>query len=224
MTASLKAYSASPKDAMILLGDGGIYTRNSIPRKSKWLGLFCKNLDCRLSDAQVVVGSSTSEGAIGEEKTDIFHAFGNPIAIFTGLDIPEKEIKTWFLANENYFDDPPYKSLKSFGSWKMPWGSQPLTISWVKLPESAGFRYHISDGTSKQFIFRTETEGHYGGDTTPNIIWVGDMDGDNKIDIILSTSYDCSLDMRLYLSSSAASPAFLKKAAHFSGGMPACGC
>lgn len=218
------AYAEAAKAPIILIGDGGAYNRDSLPRNGKWLGLFCENAKCKLSEAFVLVGSSTAWGVLGEEDTDIFHAHEDPIAIFTGIDIPEREVQTWFLGEDDD-SDSSYKALKALGSWKMPWGAKPLKISWVKLPDNEGFRYHIGDESSKQFLFRTDSESHYGGDTTPHFNWVGDMDGDNKIDFILSLPDDnCGFDIRLYLSSLATSPDFIKKAAQHAGSVPACGC
>jgi hypothetical protein len=111
------------------------------------------------------------------------------------------------------------------GRWNMPWGTAPLTLSRVKLPQNGGFRYHMTNGTNQQFMFRTEFESHYGGDTSPLIHWVGDIDGDGKIDLLLSLPDDnCGFDYRLYLSSVAMKGTLLGKAAQLSGRQAACGC
>lgn len=123
------------------------------------------------------------------------------------------------------YESSHYQKLQKLGRWQMPWGKLPLTLFWVKLPESGGFRYHLSDGKVKQFLFATEIEGHYGGETTPFVHWVGDLDGDGMIDFLLSIPDDnCGFDDRLYLSSKAGEGKLIRKAAQTFGRQPACGC
>ena len=84
---------------------------------------------------------------------------------------------------------------------------------------------HLSDGKTKQFLFATSLQSHYGGGTTPYVHWVGDLDRDGKADFLLDLPDDnCGYDDRLYLSSLATGTAFVAKAAQLSGREAACGC
>jgi len=57
------------------------------------------------------------------------------------------------------------------------------------------------------------------------IEWIGDLDGDGKMDILLSLPDDnCGYDERLYLSSQAGQGEIVHKAAQLSGREAACGC
>ncbi len=95
----------------------------------------------------------------------------------------------------------------------------------MRLPDQGGFRYHLGDGTTRQFLFATAFEGHYGGDTTPRVQWVGDLDGDGRADLLISLPDDnCGFDDRLYLSSVARPGQLMGLAARFAGRYPACGC
>lgn len=141
------------------------------------------------------------------------------------VSIKPGKVTTWFVATKPMYESAHYEKLQKAGRWEMPWGKTPLTISWVRLPEYGGYRYHLTDGKRKQFLFRTELEGHYGGANTPFVLWVGDLDSDGKIDLILSLPDDnCGFDERLYLSSLAGEGAIVRKAAQLSGGEAACGC
>ena len=218
-------WAETPQNAIVVLSDGGQFARNTFPRKASWLGLFCDGMNCHLDEAFVALGDGIAEHLGEDEPTDVIHAlYGHPIALFSGIALPEGQVQTWF-RHKDYHDDAPVKNLKKLGAWKMPWGNRPLTLSWVRLPEGT-FRYHISDGQKKQFLFALSPESHHGSDTsTPGIYWVGDLDQDGAIDFLLNVPYgDCEFDMRLYLSSTAEPGELVHKSAQLSGGEPACGC
>jgi hypothetical protein len=211
---------------IVVVEHGKTFARGTFPRKGAWYGLYCNESGCEIRNAPVRITSSRAENVLGEkEPIDVFSTNDQPVALFYNVPIKPGKVTTWFVATKSMYESAHYSELQKLGRWKMPWGSKPLTISRIKLPEYGGFRYHIGDGTQKQFMFRTELEGHYGGDNTPFIHWVGDLDGDGMIDLILSLPDDnCGFDERLYLSSQAGDGVLLRKAAQLSGGQAACGC
>ena len=211
---------------IVVVEYGKTFARGTFPRKGTWYGLYCNKSDCEIRNAPVRITSSRAENVLGEkEPIDVFSTNNQPVALFYDVPIKLGKVTTWFVATKSMYESAHYSELQKLGRWQMRWGSKPLTISRVKLPEYGGFRYHIGDGAQKQFMFRTELEGHYGGDNTPFIHWVGDLDGDGKIDLILSIPDDnCGFDERLYLSSQVGNGVFLRKAAQLSGGQAACGC
>lgn len=94
----------------------------------------------------------------------------------------------------------------------------------MKTPEG-NRRYHLSAARKKQFLFQVETEGHYGGDTTPVVHWAGDLDGDGLVDLLIDLPGDnCGFDERLYLSKDAWPGKLVRKAAQVTGREAACGC
>jgi hypothetical protein len=193
------------------------YERGSLPRKGAWLGLYCEKLNCEIKNAPVSITSSTGEMGMGLEPIDLLRVSDKPSALFYGVPLQLGKVATWFNAQKLMYKTDRHSKLRKLGSWQMPWGSNPLVISRVKLPEHEGFRYHIGDGTVKQFMFKTGELSHYDEDITPVIHWVGDLDGDGKIDLLLSLPNDCSFDQRLYLSSLASDGELLRKAAQISG-------
>ncbi|MCE1183236.1 MAG: hypothetical protein LWW81_13200 [Rhodocyclales bacterium] len=89
------------------------------------------------------------------------------------------------------------------------------------------YEYNLSDGVGRQRLFEDGLETNQGGEQpSPLIRWVGDLDGDGKIDFLMSLPGEggCGFDERLYLSSAAVHKDFVFEAAHFSGQIPSCGC
>lgn len=201
------------------------FDEGTFPRDKNWQGLYCKMLDCEIIDTKVMVTTSSAKNVLDEDESlDVLSVNGEPLALFPLALFKLGKVTTWYRAMDSSYESGQYLKLKKLGKWQMPWGAQPLTISWVKTPEGLK-RYHISDGVTKQFMFMLDSEGHYGGDTIPVIHWVGDLDGDGKIDILLSIPDDnCGFDERLYLSSNAGNGKLLYKAAQLKGREAACGC
>ncbi len=217
---------AGPPKPFVVMDYSDTYSKDTFPRDSAWYGLYCTASNCEIRNAKVRITSSTAKNILDEnEPIDVLHVHDSPIALFSGFPLKIGKVTTWFKADNPIVESEHYSKLKKLGHWQMPWGTTPLTISWVKLPEYGGFRYHISDGTTNQFLFRTDIEGHYGGETAPFIHWIGDLDGDGKIDLLLSLPDDnCGFDYRLYLSSLAGKGEFIHKAAKLSGRFAVCGC
>lgn len=226
LTASSAFASAEPGKPIVIIGHGGNYARGTLPRDDSWYGLYCNGSGCETGNANVRITSSTAKNVLGEdEPIDVLKTDGKPLALFHGVPLNPGKVATWFKSEGLVYDSGHYSRLRKLDRWQMPWGATPLTISRVKLPGYEGYRYHIGDGVTKQFMFRLYPEGHYGGDTTPYIHWVGDLDGDGKIDLLLSLPDDnCGFDVRLYLSSQAGEGEFVRKAAQLAGREPACGC
>lgn len=204
------------------------FARGTLPRKGVWYGLYCAKTSCEIKVAPVRIKSSKEEDVLGEKvPVDVLTIRDKPIALFYGVSVKLGKVATWFIPdpNQSMYGSDHYSKLQKLGSWQMPWSNKPLSISRVKLPEFGGFRYHVSDGTVKQFLFRTEVEGHYGGPTTPYIHWVGDLNGDKKIDFLIGFPDDnCAYDERLYMSTYDTSKRLLNMTAQFHGVLPACGC
>lgn len=217
---------AEPAKPLAVIEVSRSYSKGTFPRQGSWLGLYCNGSDCEIRDATVNVTSSTARNVLDEdEPTDVLNVDDGPFALFHGTTLKPGKVVTWFKAADAPDGTLAYTQLQKLGRWQMPWGSLPLTISWVKLPGDQGFRYHIGDGKTKQFLLSRPLEGHYGGDTTPFVRWVGDLDGDGKIDMLLTLPDDnCRYDDQLYLSSLATGQEFIQKATEFSGYEAACGC
>lgn len=225
MSVHAMVVGAEPKLPTVVINNNGSYDRGTFHRKGDWLGLYCKDGGCELRNADVRITSSQKEGIVGMEKTDELMIEGEPLAFFYGMPLKSGPVTTWFIAENQRYQSSHTEKLRKLGRWQMPWGTRPLAISWVKLPENGGFRYHVSDDATKQFVFATSFEGHYGGDNTPFIHWVGDIDGDGMIDFLVSFPDDnCGFDERLYLSSLAGKGELVRKAAQILGRQPACGC
>lgn len=225
LSASVMPQETNRSTPLLVIEQSRSYGQGTFPRDASWLGLYCEETECELQSTQVRVTSSSAKNVLDEdEPLDVLAVTGKPLALFPDMPLKAGKVVSWYRAKEPSSDTYQAQKLKKLGKWDMPWGTRPLTISWVRTPEGWK-RYHVSDGNTKQFLFRTELEGHYGGDTTPIIHWVGDLDGDGKSDILLSIPDDnCGFDERLYLSSNAAEGKLLRKAAQLSGDEAACGC
>lgn len=223
----LNAASAEPAKPLVLIESARSFSENTFPRQGSWLGLYCKGADCELRDAAVMIRSATTRNNVLEEDEmiDVIKVADAPFALFHGVPLRPGKVLTWFKADKSGGEGRHISQLEKLGQWRMPGGATPLSLSWVKLPEEGGFRYHLSDGKTKQFLFATSLQSHYGGSTTPYVHWVGDLDKDGKTDFLLDLPDDnCSYDDRLYLSSLATGPSLVGKAAQLAGREAACGC
>lgn len=222
--------SAEPSFPPIVIGGSGVYGRGSLSlHKDQWIGLFCNDQDCWMSEAKLTIEPSTEEGAAGIEDTEVVNVDGKPLFLLNKVAFTIGRVTTWFRASgESPEAERPYKLLRRLGAFEMNFGSRPMRLSWVKVDagqQGIRYRYHISDGTRKQFLFSTDAYSHFDMDTsTPHIHWVGDLDRDGVLDLVLSLHSDCGYDARLYLSSTAKADELVHKSAQFHRGIPACGC
>jgi len=205
---------------------GNPFAQGTFPRGGAWTGLYCTALACELRDADVEIGDGSAKNVLEEDEAlDIVKVSGEPVALFQDLGLKPGKVTTWYRLPDDVFTSRQYTALKKLGQWSMPWGTEPLTPSWARLPEHAGMRYRLSSASAKQFLFSLDEEGHYGSDTTPVIEWIGDLDGDGKLDILMTLPDDnCGFDERLYLSSEAVKGELVHKAAQLAGWAAACGC
>lgn len=211
---------SEPLKPLVVIKSESIFQVGTFPKSGEWLALHCSKLDCEVKKATVRIVRATVDH-MGDIEVESIVAKNNPLALLFGLPVRQGKVTTWFQP-KNALDHQ--LSLQKLGIWKMPWGTTPLTISWVRLSTGGGLRYHLSDGLTKQFIFKTEYQSYADGDATPFFHWVGDLDGDGKIDFLLSILDDyCLFDYRLYLSSLANKRQFVRKAAQFAGERAACG-
>jgi len=217
--------AADTAPAQLVMQTGRQYGHGTFPRRAVWQGLFCRGLDCEIRATTVQVSSSAAID-VNEQNVplDVLTIADAAVALFPAGAWKTGRVETWYSANGVPTDTGPSSQLKRRGQWRMPWGTRPLTFSRVRTAEGS-MRYHVGDGATKQFLFATPQEGHYGGDTTPDIVWVGDLDGDGAADVLLGIPDDnCGFDERLYLSAGAPAGKLLRKAAQLVGGEAACGC
>jgi hypothetical protein len=214
------------------------FPQDTIPRDGAWLGLFCGKSGCEVREAVVTIMSGTVLNCNeGEGYAETIHVSGNPVAVFTGVDLRPGKVTTTLLATKEPPDSPHFNRLRKLGHWQVQLNGKPLTISWVRMllpkaPDEVMVRYHVSDGATKQFVFSSRASKHAdaGRGVTPFVHWAGDMDGDGKLDLLLEIPSDngdddaCEVSYRLYLSSRAADGEVLHKAAQTSGHKPGCGC
>jgi hypothetical protein len=231
--------SAIPNAPVVVITNNHEYERGSLPRKSDWLGLYCSKSDCEVRNANVsVIASQTSEeNVLGEkENIDVLSIEDSPIALFLGVTLKAGPATTWF-RSEISQESAHYQKLHLLNQWHMPYGSRPLTLL-KELKTVSGttpnghyqhkyYEYNLSDGVRKQLLFEDGLETNQGGEQpSPIVSWVGDLNGDGKIDLLISLPGEgsCGFDERLYLSSAGGDGVFVIKAAHFSGQIPVCGC
>lgn len=221
------AAHAQTDSPLVVIGESASYAPGTLPRTGPWQALFCNEFGCEIREAEVKIMSGSAETLDDDvEQTESFLVEEHPVAVFHGLDLENGVIPAWYARDVSEDGVRQYRSLHKLGRWEMPWGSKPLNISWVKLPDAGGFRYHLGDGARKQFLFSTALESELGGDTAPIIHWVGDLDGDGKLDMLVSLPNDsCRFDQRLYLSSKARAGDWVGKPVRFAGSEANCdGC
>lgn len=227
LTLIVIAYSsvadAAPATPIVAAGSGDTYARGSLPRSGPWLGLYCTDDDCELRTTRVSVASSEHENVLGEfEETEELAVLDNPVALFHGLPLKTGPVTTWRGIEPS---GRAFGGTTTMGRWTVPGSATSYEFSWSERPDGEGFRYYIGRGSTQQMLLDTAAETHDGEDISPIVNWVGDMDGDGKLDMMISIAGEgCGFDFRLYLSSLAKKGEFVGQAARFSGGTPACGC
>jgi hypothetical protein len=227
--------NSSVKVPLLVIKLGSNYPEGTFPREKDWQGLYCNKLDCEIRAVQVTITTTITQNVVGnDEVIDVLSVDGNEkyLALFPGNPFKTGKIVTWYRAPDRYdgagvyHDSVFQQKLDRLGKSHMPWGIMPLTLFWVNtgVKTEGSKRFHVSDGLSKQFLFSTDFDSHYGNEIKPFVHWVGDLDRDGKLDVLLTVSdEDCGFDDRLYLSSNAGEKIF-RKAAQLVGIEAACGC
>jgi hypothetical protein len=216
------------------------FPQGTMPQTGTWLGLYCDKAGCELREAAVTVMSGTiANCSSADEFAETVYASGNPVAVFNGVKLPLGKVATALLARKEPLASPHFLKLRRLGQWQAQLNGRKLGISWFRMvppksPDEYMYRYHVSDGTAKQFIFSTSGSRHkdVGGIVAPFVHWAGDLDRDGKIDLLVEIPYRlddsaearCQVTYRLYLSSLARDGEILHKAAQVVGPQPACGC
>ena len=222
---SLAGPAAGAEGGPLVLTDlAGAYAPGSLPPGGDWLALECGPAGCALRSTRLQLSRKTVLH-LDEFRVplEIPRVKGSPLALLHGLALSPGPVTRWHGGERDA--DRATAQLRRLGRWTVPGDARQLALSWVRLPAQGGFRYHLGDGTTRQFLFATAFEGHYGGDTTPRVRWAGDLDGDGRADLLLSLPDDnCGFDNRLYLSSMAGPGQLVGLAARFAGRYPACGC
>ncbi|MCK7595347.1 hypothetical protein [Pseudomarimonas salicorniae] len=214
----------APTGAFMALGNGGQFAAGSFPKTDDWLGLECDGNGCSLNQVYPAIGRGAMRNILDEdEPTDVVHVHGPVIAVFSGLPALRNPVATW---GRDPVLASPYAGGEAQGRFDLPLGEKGLHWEWQRSEDGHQFQHRLTDGERSQVLFELPAEGHYGGDTsTPALNWIGDIDGDGRLDLLLSLPDDsCSFDQRLYLSSLAAPGEWLGLAARFAGDHPACGC
>lgn len=151
-----------------------------------WMGLYCDGGVCELRETPVTV-------AIAEDGTAIAAA-GAPLVLVSGLS-----------AGEVPTSHVGYLPLARFASTRV--GDAKLVAV-----GNSDYRMMMSGGTRSQELFSLGATD----DTTPSLVWSGDLDGDGGTDLVLLTSGRSELrEVRLYLSSAAVGDDLVGEAGRF---------
>ncbi len=222
---AVSAQDVLPTLPIVVIDPNRNYAAGTFQPDEPWLGLHCDGDRCEVRDADITVSASTATGVVDvDEPIDVLHGGEELLALFQGMATVPGPVPTWFRMRVVPYDSRQYTALLRLGRWEIPNPHAPLTLFSVTLPDQGGYRYHITDGVTRQFLFATDLTGHYGEPRIPVVHWVGDLNGDGRPDLLLSIPDDsCGFDDRLYLSSSEPGT-LLIKAAQLSGWQSACGC
>lgn len=222
---TLSAHDESPDLPIVVVEQDRNYPAGTFRPDQPWLGLHCADDHCEVRDADIVVSASSATGIMEiDEPIDVLGGGEELLALFQGMAVSPGPVDTWFRMRVFPYESRQYTALLRLGRWDVPNPHAPLALFSVTLPDQGGYRYHVTDGVTRQFLFATDLSGHYGEPKIPIVHWVGDLNGDGRPDLLLSIPDDgCGYDDRLYLSSSEPGT-LLVKAAQLSGWQSACGC
>lgn len=226
-----------------------------LPRNRQWLGLFCKNKVCEVKPAQVKVSDHIEKWELNGESvtSDKLEVKGKPLAVFLGVpNIKVGKVATYSFGSDSintlqliegggYADETInkiafYRQLHSKKGWKIPSNNtQSMTLlREVVTKKPTDKNLYIEDisilklnsGLNTQVLLKTDAFNYYGVSKLPLIDWIGDLDNDSKIDILLSIVTECGYDYRLFLSSLAnvKKGELIHNTAKTQGELMRCGC
>jgi len=216
------------------------FPKDTIPQAGRWLGLYCEKSACEVREADLAVMGGTIANCDGQQNfAESVYAFDNPVALFHGVNLPLGKVTTSLLATKAPAASRHYGDLRRAGQWQVKLNGKPFDILWLRMeqpktPDQYLYRFYLSDGKTKQFIFSTSGPKAAGanGIVAPFVHWAGDLDWDGRLDLLVEIPYglddaadaQCQVSYRLYLSSQAQEGEVAHKAAQTSGVQPACAC
>lgn len=198
------------------------YEVGAIPRSTGWIGLNCTDGVCELLSIKLKRKKGMVKD-IFDETWKIERWSANSPVRFAFLNSSLKSgvvAFSYILSGES--DGEQRKALDGDAGWQIPWSGPGVRVIAKANEGRRGHSYFLLQADIKQFIF---SDG-YDEDVPSSVVdWVGDLDGDNKADIIFYTDVNgCDPNTILYLSSRRQDGEVVGKAAEFSHSRQACGC
>ena len=211
-----------PKLPIVLnMSFGDSYEVGVVPESDAWIGLSCNDKSCEIRPIRMV----REYGEATDVLNDLFKVETlsvEPFAEFAFLGLPLAAGTT--IPGYSIFDnsEEQVSALASEAGWRIPWDGSNVSVTAEGNNGERGHSYFLIDGDIKQHVLRDA----YDESTPTNVVgWIGDLDGDQKVDVILYTTENgCSPTTILYLSSLRKDNEVMGKAAEFSHEIPACGC
>lgn len=198
------------------------WNAGTVPRDTAWLGLVCRAADCALREVVVQLRSDVAVDVLDASVPIDVVAIDEPdlVSAFAGVTLSAGAVDTVYTTRSS-----GQGGQVDTHRFRVYWKGQPLSLEGVSDPENASVDYTLRFAGTQQALLSTAAEGHYGGDTTPVLHFVGDLDRDGQPDLLLEIPDDnCGYDHRLYLSSAAAAGDLVGLALQQQGSLPACGC
>jgi hypothetical protein len=214
-----------PKSRVLTPENYANHSRGSFPREGQWMALRCNKAGCQLAPEHVEI----IEDQIPHLDEDLVPVEAllpqNPsVAVFHDLDLGTGMVTTSFWTDRSSYDSGARKSLQKLGVWSTTLGDTTYQLTSVRTATGT-MRYHLEGNGLKQLLFITPVTGKHEGDVTPFIRWAGDLDGDGRLDLVVTLPDDnCGFDDRLLLSANAKKGKLVTLAAQSAGRFAACGC
>jgi hypothetical protein len=225
----------------------------ALPRNKQWLGLFCHNTDCEIKPAQVKISDYVEKWELNGDlvTSDKLDVKDKPLALFLGVpNIKTGKVTTWSLGSNSintpqlespYGDEtinkiPFYKQLHSKAGWQIPWNirrkmtlSREITAKKPINPDSYIEDISVlklTNGLNTQVLLKIGAFNYHGVPTLPLIDWIGDLDNDGQVDLLINTVTECGYDYRLFISSLAdrKKGEMVRNIAKTEGMLARCGC
>jgi len=176
----------------------------SLKQPRDWVGIFCKQGACEARPMMIHTARVHDEVVDEDSKANTgtsvtVSAPEQPLFLVRGVNATPRKIPAWFVGEEGLDAGDSFHG-------GFPSAGYALQVEGKKTedePLPKGSRLVFSHGSESQELFSLPKGGN---DSYITVLWVGDLDGDGKPDLLVVTSWHYNVSHKVLWLSSLAKP------------------